>query len=40
MVFPDKNYVTFTIDSKTPANFTFPIKTKKDMVRCREYVNV
>lgn len=29
MVFPDKNYVTFTIDSKTPANFTFPNKKPK-----------
>lgn len=29
MVFPDKNYVTFIIDSKTPANFTFPNKKPK-----------
>lgn len=29
MVFPDNNYVTFTIDVKTPANFTFPNKKPK-----------
>ena len=29
MVFPDRDYITFTIDSKTPANFTFPNKKPK-----------
>lgn len=29
MVFPDRGYITFTIDSKTPANFTFPNKKPK-----------
>lgn len=29
MVFPDKGYVTFTIDAKKPANFTFPNKKPK-----------
>lgn len=29
MVFPDKGYITFTINSKTPANFTFPNKKPK-----------
>lgn len=29
MVFPDNGYVSFTIDSKRPANFTFPNKKPK-----------
>lgn len=29
MVFPDKGYITVTIDSKNPANFTFPNKKPK-----------
>lgn len=29
MVFPDNGYITFTINSKTPVNFTFPNKKPK-----------
>lgn len=29
MVFPKNDYITFTIDSKNPVNFTFPNKKPK-----------
>lgn len=29
MVFPDNGYISFTIDVKNPANFTFPNKKPK-----------
>ena len=29
MVFPDKDYLTFSIEAKNPVNFTFPNKKPK-----------
>lgn len=29
MVFPDKDYITFSLDSSKPVNFTFPNKKPK-----------
>lgn len=35
MVFPNNDYITFSIDKSNPASFTFPTKKpKKDLVRC------
>lgn len=29
MIFPDKDYITFSLDSSKPVNFTFPNKKPK-----------